>query len=172
MSFNLLDSVKQFFTNEVISKAASALGESQSNVSQAVSGAIPTILSSLVAKATSGDHGATNILQLAKEAAGSGVLGNLSSLFGSADNNNIITAGFDTVKSLFGDKFNNVVHAISNYSGIKDSSASALLSGIAPAALAVLGNHVNTNNTNAGGLASSLESHKSKILAELPTGIA
>jgi outer membrane protein OmpA-like peptidoglycan-associated protein len=172
MSFNLLDSVKQFFTNEVISKAASALGESQSNVSQAVSGAIPTILSSLVAKATSGDHGATNILQLAKDASGSGVLGNLGNLFGSADNNNIISAGFDTVKSLFGDKFNNVVHAISNYSGIKDSSASALLSGITPAALAVLGNHVNTNNTNAGGLASSLESHKSQILAALPTGLS
>jgi outer membrane protein OmpA-like peptidoglycan-associated protein len=172
MSFNLLDSVKQLFTNEVISKAASALGENQSNISQAVSGVVPTILSSLVAKATSGDHGATNILQLAKDAAGSGMLGKLGSLFGSADNNNIISAGFDTVKSLFGDKFNNVVHAISNYSGIKDSSAVALLSGITPATLAVLGNHVNTNNTNAGGLASSLESHKSQILSALPTGLS
>jgi hypothetical protein len=172
VSFNLLDSVKQLFTNEVISKAASALGESQSNVSQAVSGVVPTILSGLVVKATSGNHGASNILQLAKDAAGSGVLSNLGSLFGSADNNNIISAGFDTVKSLFGDKFNNVVHAISNYSGIKDSSVTALLSDIEAAALAVLGNHVNTNNTNAGGLASSLESHKSQILSALPTGLA
>ncbi len=40
MSFNLVDAAKGLFTNEMIGKASSYLGESESGISKALSGII------------------------------------------------------------------------------------------------------------------------------------
>ncbi|HLK27924.1 MAG TPA: DUF937 domain-containing protein, partial [Puia sp.] len=171
MSLNLLDSVKRLFNSEIVSKAAISLGESESGISKAISGVVPSVLSSIVAKATSGEHGATNILQLAKDAAGSDVLDSMGGLFNNNGKNSFLSAGFDTLKSLFGDKLTSVIHSIAGFAGIQTSSASALLSGVAPAALAVVGQHAITNNISASGLVQSLENSKGQILSALPLSL-
>jgi outer membrane protein OmpA-like peptidoglycan-associated protein len=171
MSLNLVDTVKSLFTNEIISKAASSLGETEGGISKAISGIVPLIIGSIVSKATSGEHGATNILQLAKDAAGSGILSNLGNLFTSNGDASYLSAGFDTLKGLLGDKLSSVLRSVSDYAGVKESSVSSLMSAAAPTALGVLGQHVQQTGLNTGSLVHTLSTEKDKIIAALPAGL-
>jgi OmpA-OmpF porin, OOP family len=168
MSFNLLDSVKGLFTNELIGKAASMLGESETGVNKAMGGIVPTVLSGLLSKSSSGD-GASGILNMAKEAAGSGILGNLGGLLGGGGGT--ASTILNMAGGLFGDKLGGIGKLISGFSGIKESSASSLLSMAAPAALGFLGKHASDNNLNASGLASLLSSQKDNIMSAMPAGL-
>ncbi len=169
MSFNLLDSVKGLFTNELMGKAASMLGESESGIGKAMGGIVPTVLSSLLSKSSSGD-GASGILNMAKEAAGSGLLGNIGGLLGGSGGGTASTI-LSMASGLFGDKLGGIGKLISGFSGIKESSASSLLSMAAPAALGFLGKHAADNNLNASGLASLLSSQKDNIMKAMPAGL-
>lgn len=166
MSFNLIDSVKGLFGNDLIGRAASLFGENESNVQKAVGGIVPSVLAGVLNKAGSGD--VQGILNMARDAAGSGILGNLGGLLGGGS---LLGKGADFLKGLFGDKTGNVAGAISNFAGIKESSASSLLSLAAPAALGVLGKHAADSNLSAGGLLSFLNSQKDSILNALPSGL-
>jgi outer membrane protein OmpA-like peptidoglycan-associated protein len=171
MSFNLLDSVKGLISNELVGKAASSLGESESSVTKAMSGILPSVLGGLVSKATSGGDGASSILDMAKGAASSGILGNLGNLFGGGGNSSLLSSGATMLSGLFGDKIGGIASLISNFAGIKQSSASSLMSMAAPAALGFLGKHASDNNLNASGLTSLLASQKDSIMKALPSGL-
>ncbi len=169
MSFNLLDTVKGLFTSDLISSAASSLGESEGGIQKALSGAIPSILAGLLNKADN-NEGASGILDLAKQAAGSGILNNLGGFLG-GDNSSLLSRGAEMLKGVLGDKAGGIAGLISNFAGIKHSSASSILSMAAPAALGALGNHAATNNLNAGGLMSFLSGQKDAIVNALPSGL-
>ncbi|MFT3845429.1 MAG: OmpA family protein [Lacibacter sp.] len=171
MSFNLLDSVKGLFTNELIGKAASMLGENEGGVSKALGGVVPTVLSGLLSKATSSNEGASGIFSLAQEAAGSGILGNLGGLLGGNDAGGNLGGVLKMASGLFGDKLGGIGKLISGFAGIKESSASSLLSMAAPAVLGFLGKHAADNNLNAGGLTSLLSSQKDNIMSAIPAGL-
>ena len=171
MSFDLINSVKGLFTNEIISKAASSLGESEGGISKAISGIVPTVISSIASKASSGNHGAINVLQLTKDAAGSGFLGNLGTLFTSSGDTSFLSGGFDILKSLFGDKLTTVLRSISDFAGIGESSASTLMSAATPAALSLLGQHAQQTGLTAGSLTHMLDGYKSQIARALPAGL-
>ena len=173
MAFNLLDAAKNLLPNDLISKAAGSLGESEGSIQKALSGAIPSVLAGLLNK-SSGSGGA-GILDLVKGAAGSGILSNLTGLFdgGSASSGGAGGVGATVLgwlRSIFGDKLNNIINAISGFAGIKSSSASAVLSMAAPAALAPIGKYASENNLSASDLGSFLQSQKSSILSALPSG--
>ena len=169
MSFNLLDTVKGLFNSNLISSAATSLGESEGGIQKALSGAIPSLLAGLVSKADSHEN-AGGLLDLAKQAAGSGILNNLGGFFGN-DNNNLFSKGAEMLKGVLGDKAGGIASLVSNFAGIKHSSASSLLSIAAPAALGALGKHAADNNLNAGGLMSFLASQKSSVMSALPSGL-
>ncbi len=170
MSFNLLDTVKGYIGNELVSKAAGHLGESESGISKALGGILPSILGGVVSKATSGGEGASGIMDMAKGALGSGLLGNLGSFFGGGDS--ILSKGAGLLSGLFGDKAGGITNAISSFAGIKESSASHLMSMAAPAALGAIGKHATDNNLDAGGLSSMLASQKDNIMSALPSGLS
>jgi outer membrane protein OmpA-like peptidoglycan-associated protein len=171
MSFNLLDSVKGLISNELIGKAASSLGESESSVTKAMSGILPSVLGGLVSKATASGDGASSILDMAKSAAGSGILGNLGNLFGGGGNSSLLSSGASMLSGLFGDKVGGIASLIANFAGIKQGSVSSLMSMAAPAALGFLGKHASDNNLSAGGLGSLLASQKDSIMKALPAGL-
>jgi outer membrane protein OmpA-like peptidoglycan-associated protein len=170
MSFNLLDTVKGLFTPALISNAATSLGESESGIQKALGGAIPALLASLVNKGGSAD-GASVILDLAKHAAGSGVLNNLGGFLGD-DNSNLLSRGAEMLKNILGDKAGGIASLVSNFAGIKHSSASSILSTAAPVALGALGKHAAENNMNANGLSTFLSSQKDSITNALPSGLS
>jgi len=170
MAFNLLDSVKGLISPDLISKAASTLGETEAGVSKAVSGVVPSILGSIISKGTSDIGGAGSVLSLAKNVADSGVLGNLAGLLGSGAST--AAGGINMLKTFLGDKLGSVVSSISNFAGIKESSASSLMSMVAPAALGVLGKHVTENDMTPSSLSNMLSSQKSSILGAIPGGLS
>jgi outer membrane protein OmpA-like peptidoglycan-associated protein len=172
MSFNLLDAVKNQFSGDLVSKASSLFGESEGGISKALSGIVPSVLGSVISKATSGGQGADSILSMAKSAAGGGggFPSGLSDFFGN-NGGGLLGKGLDLVKGLFGDKFSSIINAISSFAGIKSSSASSLFSMAAPAAMTSIGKHAAENNLSASGLASFLGSQKNSILNSLPGGL-
>jgi len=170
MSFNLLDSVKGLFSNELVSKAAASLGESEDGIQKVLSGAVPSVLAGLLGKASSSE-GASGILNMAKDAVGSGILGNLGG-FLDANNGGLLEKGGGMLKGLFGDKVNGIINLLSSHARVKQSSVSSVLSMAAPAALGTLGKHAADNNLSAGGLMNFLSSQKSAIINALPAGLS
>src|SRR5579859_6558229 len=145
MSFNLVEMVKNLFTPDLISKAASSLGESEGGISKALTGLVPTILGGLVSKANSGAAEAGNILSTAKEAANQGVMQIFGSMPGSGGGGTGalggLSGGLDAVKGLFGNKLGDITRAISSFAGIRETSASSLMSVAAPATLGAIGKY-------------------------------
>lgn len=166
MSFNLFDSVRGFLGNDVIDNASNVLGESEGNMQKAVSGAIPAVLTGIMDKAGSGDGG--NLLRMAKETFNSGMLSNIGRFF---TDNSLISRGTELLKGIFGDRLNNVSSMIASYAGIKPSSATALLSAAAPAALGALGSHASSTNMNTAGFLTFLNNQKDTILNAVPSGL-
>ena len=92
MSVNLLDSLKGYITPELISKASSALGESESGIAKATSAILPTLLSGLVNKSEDSNV-MGSVMDLVKQTSSSsdgGVLSNLGGLLtGNSGNSGI-----------------------------------------------------------------------------------
>jgi outer membrane protein OmpA-like peptidoglycan-associated protein len=167
MSFNLLDVVKSHLNSDVISQAASFLGESESGVSKAMGGILPTVLSGLASKSSS-STGAQEVADMAGDAHNSGILGNIGNFFGGGS---MLSKGADLVKGLFGGKLGGIVDVISGLGGLKSGSTSSLLSMALPVVLGSLGKHSADNNLGASGIASLLSSGKSSWASLLPGGL-
>ena len=171
MSFNLLDAAKGLFTSELVSKASSYLGESESGVTKALSGIVPIVLGGLADK-TSTHEGAITVANAANDSNNAGFMGNLGNFFNSDNNNGFLNRGSNLLGGLFGDAKSNIISTlISNFSGVKSSSSSALLSMAVPGILGLLGKHASSNNLNAGGIASLFSSQKNSISNAIPAGL-
>jgi OmpA-OmpF porin, OOP family len=170
MSFNILDAVKSHLTPNLISKASSFLGESDSAVGKAISGILPSVLGGLISKSSTDNAGATEVFNMSKEANSSGFMSNLGDIF--SDGGGLLSIGSGLVKSIFGSKADGIIDSIAGFAGVKKSSANSLMSMIAPVALSTLGNHAKTNNLNSSGLLNLLSSQKSSILNMLPDGLS
>lgn len=166
MSFNLLDTVKTLFNSDLVNKISSSLGESEGGTQKAISVAIPSVLTGLLSKAGSAG-GAGSLLSIAKEASNSGILGNLGGLLGGGSG---MSSLLGIAGNLFGDKLGNISKIIAGFAGIKESSASSLVSMAAPAAMAGLGKYASSSNLDTGGFLSLLNSQKDSILSAVPSG--
>ncbi|HEV9036148.1 MAG TPA: DUF937 domain-containing protein [Puia sp.] len=172
MAFNLLDSLKDIFTHDRVRAAAASLGETESNISKAISGIIPAIIGGIITRTDSGIDGASSILNMAKGASGTGILANLGNRFGDLQNSDFVTNGLDTAKRLLGDKLDTVATAVSRYAGIRESSVFSLLAVTAPAALGVLGKYAADSNLTPAGLSNLLSAQRPSVAASLPIGLS
>jgi OmpA-OmpF porin, OOP family len=169
MSFNLLDVIKNQFNSGLISKASSLLGENENGVSKAISGIVPSVLSGLISKGTSGSNGAEEVLNTAKTTSNGGLFNNLSELLGNGD---LLSKGSGLLKGLLGDKASGITTAISSFAGVKSSSVDTLMSMAAPMVLSSVGKHATENNLTSSGLMDMLNSQKGTILSALPSGLS
>lgn len=167
MSFNLIDAAKGLFTSELVGKASTFLGESETGVSKAVTGIVPTVLSGLLNKASS-HEGAGAVASMVEEQQSAGVLNGLGNFFGS-EGGGLLNKGAGLLSSLFGGKTEAVTGLISNFSGIRSSSAGSLMSMALPALLGLLGKHT---TGGASGISSLLSSQKDNIAAAVPSGLS
>lgn len=168
MSINIVDLVKNYVSQDLISKAGAFLGESEGGVSKAITGLIPSILGGIISKGTKSEADAQQILNSAQDAGNSGLLGNLGSLFGNAD---LLSKGTGWFNSLFGGQSNSIIDIISNFAGIKSSSSSSLISMLTPLIFGLLGKKAQDDNLNASGFSNFLASQKSNVLSALPAGL-
>jgi outer membrane protein OmpA-like peptidoglycan-associated protein len=148
MAFNLLDLIKGGMNSDLISKAASMLGENGDSIQKAMTGAVPTILSGMMHKVTDNNAsaGIMNLIQSGQE-----------------DGNHIIT-------SLFGDKADNAANAIAAHAGIKPESATRVLSMAAPLVSGGVGKAL-AGAGGIAGLAGLLFNNLDSIKAALPSGM-
>lgn len=169
MSFNLLDTVKNYFTSEFVNHASSGLGESSSGISKALSAIIPAGLLGIINKGTSGDAGAGSVLNMAKQSAvglpSAPGFSNLSNAESTAGSGNILS-------NIFGFNQSGIAGLISRFAGIKDSSASSLMSMGIPAILGLLGRHAEQNNMSSNDLSGFLSSQKDQVVNALPSGLS
>lgn len=166
MSFNLMETVKNYFTSEFTNQASSALSESGSGISKALTAIVPTALAGILSKSTSGTEGANSIFDMAKNAINN-VSGNIS-LSGTGN----VQKGNNILAALFGANQPEITGAISKFAGIKDSSASSLMSMGLPAIMGLLGKHAEQNNLSASGLSGFLSSQKDHIMKAMPSGLS
>lgn len=169
MSFNLIEASKGLFTNELIGQLSSNLGESENGITKAISAILPSIIGGISEQAET-TVGASTLLNLASDTHSSGVLNNLSALFGSSANGNK-SAGI--IGAIFSEsKLRSLVNMVSNFAGIKSSSTESLLGFAAPAIMGLIGNQVNNGGLNVSGLNSMLASQKSNLLTAIPASFA
>jgi outer membrane protein OmpA-like peptidoglycan-associated protein len=165
---NLLDSVKGLLSPELIGSASTFLGEDQSGITKALGAATPALLQGIISKAAT-DNGAS-ILDMAQQAAGSGILDNLGGLFGSSGSS-MMNLGSTLLSGLFGNKTNMLGNVISSFAGVKPSTGNSLLSALAPMALSLIGKHVVSNGLSGGGLLSWLTGQKDAVAKAMPAGL-
>ncbi len=165
MSFNLLETVKNYFTSDFTNQSSSILGENVSGISKALTAILPTALAGILNKSTSGTEGANKVFETAKNS-----IENVSenAPLTSVDNRG---KGSMMLNNFFGSAQTDLLGNISKYAAIKDSSTSALMSMALPPILGILGEHAEQNNFSASGLAGFLSSQKDHIMQAMPAGL-
>jgi outer membrane protein OmpA-like peptidoglycan-associated protein len=164
MSFNLLDTLKNSVGPDLVSKAAAMFGESESGITKTLGAGIPAILSGIISNA--GADGGQSMLNLSKQAAGSGIADNPASLFTAG-----ASTGNDFLSGIFGGKSGVISNLIASFTGVKQSTTNGLLGTLAPLALGFLGKHVMSNNLSAGGLLGFLNTQKEQVRNAMPAGL-
>ncbi len=169
MDTNLLKSLNGYLTPELISEASSLLGESNSGVTKALSGTMPTLLSGMLNNANNpkvmdGIFGLVND----KGFDSTKVLSSLPSLLSGSGNAATLGAGTNMLNLLFGNKQSGLFDLISSFAGVKSSSTSKLMGMAAPMILGMIGK----SGLNAGSLIKLLTSQKDEIHSALPSGFS
>jgi OmpA-OmpF porin, OOP family len=173
MAVNLVELAKGYLTSDIIQKAASFVGESESATQKAMNGIVPTLIAALANQAsTSG--GAEKLGRILDTGKYDGsALNNLGTLFSGGEiTQKAVTGGKDILNSLFGSKTEGLVDQIARFAGLRTGSASSLLALAVPLILNLLGRQRATIGQSPAALASLLGEQKSFLAGLLPTGIA
>lgn len=172
MSGSLLDSLSQMVTPDLLSQAASALGENQGGVSRGIGAVLPMLLGGVASRANDTNF-ASSLFKLVTDSRNDvGVLGDLGKLLSpGASSSPMMALGSQLLGSLFGNNLGAVGNALAGYAGIRPQSANSLLSMAAPMVLGLLGKQVKSGGLNISSLASLLTGQKSSIAAAMPSGL-
>jgi OmpA-OmpF porin, OOP family len=172
MAVNLVELVKGYLTPDIIQKAGSFVGESETATQKAMNGIIPTLIGAFAnqASTTSGAEKLSQMLDAGKY--DGSALNNLGSLFsGGETTQKAITQGKDILSSLLGNKTEGLIDQIARFAGIRTGSASSLMALAAPLIMNLLGRQRSTIGKSPSALASLLGEQKSFLSGLLPAGI-
>jgi OOP family OmpA-OmpF porin len=172
MAANLFEMMKGYLTPDIVQKAASFVGESESATQKAMNGIVPTLIAGLANQAST-NGGAEKLSRILDTGKYDGsALNNLGSLFsGGETTQKAITQGKDTLSSLFGNKTEGLVDQIARFAGLRTGSAASLLALLLPLILNLLGRQRSTIGQSPSALASLLGGQKSFLSGMLPAGI-
>jgi outer membrane protein OmpA-like peptidoglycan-associated protein/uncharacterized membrane protein YeaQ/YmgE (transglycosylase-associated protein family) len=166
MNINLIEQVAGLFSKDVVSQAAGHFGESESSISKALTGIVPSLLGGLASKSEM-PGGAHAVLDLIQKAGGGDIVNNVAGLLG---NSQQLAGGWDLVKGLFGSQSDNLLGKLAGFAGTKVSSTTGLMGMAMPIISGWIGKFMKDNDLNAAGLASLFSSQKSTIMSAIPAG--
>jgi len=173
MAANLMDLAKTALTPDLMQKVSALIGESPANTQKAVDGAIPSVLAGLLNFASSNPEGPARLISLLTQGNYTNLLGNLSGLLsGGSSTQDLLKTGKDLLGIIFGGRLGALTDLVANSSGIKSTSASSLLSLIAPLLLGLIGRETASQGLNASSLVSLLLGQKDLIARAAPAGLA
>ena len=166
MSYNLLETVKDYFSTEAIRQAgAAAVGESEGGIEKTLSRAIALVINSLAGLADQAG-GAEVLWGMAREAHDQGVLRpSTGRLVGGGGWQ---SRGAELMKSLLSDRYANTIETIAQGAGSQTSTVSNLVGVAAPVTLGVLGKYAAENELNAISLCHWLQEQQRMVSAIQP----
>jgi outer membrane protein OmpA-like peptidoglycan-associated protein len=120
----------------------------------------------------SSKEGASSLTDLIRDG-GFGVASeNVGSLFGGGKaTSNMMSTGTQLLGKFFGNNTSSVANAVAQAGGVSATSATKLLSLVAPLTLGVLGKRAATQGTGLTGVTSELLEQKSEIAGAVPSGL-
>ncbi len=170
MSTNLVSSIMQLLTPDLIARIASALGLERSIAQKAIAAGVPAILAGLASLASKpgGAQQLSNVLARQRPDMLETVM--TSSFTGSA-RTALSEEGSDQLSSLLGrGGLNGLMSAISTYTGMSQNKSETLLGLLAPMVMGAIGQQQRKAGFDSAGLVDLLTSQKSEIAAALPSG--
>src|SRR5262249_26972261 len=149
-----LDSLRELASPAILSIVTRQTNESESGVSRAFSAAIPAIAATIANRCDDGGF-MKEVADLASRTAADPdplkAVTRIASQGGTAVDTTTPTGGF--LSSLFGHNLSSMTDSVSNYAGIRSSSAASILSVAGPLVLGYLGRLMRSDNLTTAGLA-------------------
>ena len=169
---NLFEELRELLVGEVATRAASILGEKEEKVKIALEGLVPTFVGGLMKRA-SNEAGATTLLNVVKKSNKDGnIVDQLDLLLKNKESfAGFVEKGNSLVSMLLPDKKSSIATMISQFAGVRNSSATALLSVVAPLVVGKLGSLVTSQGLDKTGLANVILDQKSILLDETPENL-
>lgn len=171
MAFNIVDLVKDQISDQLLGQLAGAAGTDNNQASSALGGALPGLLSGLVGSANK--PGGAGALLDAVNKQDDGLIGNLGSMLGQGQGNQLAEQGSGLLSSLLGGgALSTLASVVGGMAGIGRGNSSSLLGLLAPIVIGVIKKQVLGSGLDAGGLASMLTSQQPNINAAMPQGMS
>ena len=162
MAINLIDLIKGQLSPETVSQVSTHLGESNSNVTSAVSALLPALIGGMA-----NNSGDSTLFTTLKGLASSDFVSQMASGSDSV-------AG--TIKSLisliFGGKADTLVNTVSNFAGVSPASGHQLLDLVGGSSFGFLGKYISDNNLDQNQFSSLLNDQKGIVSSLLPAGLS
>jgi len=170
MAINLVSTIMQFLTPDVIARIASALGLTRSDAQSGISAAVPGLLA-VLANAAAKPGGAQTMVDTIRQQ--SGLQDSLSGILGGSGQSAFIEKGSSMLSSLLGGGQDQSMLAgiIDRVAGIGQNASTSLLGMLAPVVMGLIGKQIGLGNLNAGSLTSLFTSQKEQIAQAMPTGM-
>jgi len=167
----MLDSFRELASPAILSILTRQTNESESAVSRAFSAAIPAI-GAMIANRSDDSGFMKELGDLAtRTAADPDPLKSITRLATSGGTGiDTTTPSGSFLSSLFGQNLSGMIDSVSNYAGIRGSSAASILSVAAPLVLGYLGRMMRSDNLTTAGLADRLRAHRNQLASAVPLG--
>jgi OmpA-OmpF porin, OOP family len=166
-----MDAVQRTLTPDVVRSASSLVGEPESATQKTLHAGVPAILSGLTNLVSSQD-GAGQLAGLIRDGGFGAAADNPRVLFGGGSaTSSMLDSGRQLVGTIFGQRSGPVADTLAKSGGVSSSSATKLLSLLAPLVMGVLAKRASAQGLTASGLANTLLSEKADIAAALPSGL-
>ena len=166
---NLFTSLTNIFNADVVSRIATYIDEPTEKTNKAVNALVYTIVGGLMKRTTS-EIGVNQLYNNIQKGRYDGnLIENLPTVLRDPTlTNTLITQGNDVISHLLPAMKSSIGMMISNYAGIRNSSAISLLGMTTSVVLQVLGKQVKDQKLDADGLAASLFSERSTLVNLVP----
>jgi hypothetical protein len=171
MATNLVSSVMQCLTPDLVAKIARTLGIDPDLAQKVVAAAVPAILASFggLAAKPAGAQQLSNALEQQHP----DMLAHITDAIGGSDQRAIADTGSGLLSSLLGGGgLNALVSAVSTHAGVDQKSGKSILGLLAPMVVGALGQQQRSDGLDADGIADLLSSQKDQIAAAMPSGLA
>ncbi|WP_434036356.1 DUF937 domain-containing protein [Formosa sp. 4Alg 33] len=169
MDNDLLKSLNNYLTPDLITQASDTLGETEANVFKSITNAIPTLLMGMLNK-TNDSTTMDLIMSLANsnDLDTSGVLLDLPRSLSSDRKKTTVEAGTTMLNLLFGNKQSSLFDILVNVTGVKKTSVSRIMLMTAPMILAYIRKSEYTTETLKQALLSQQDQIAKQAPSELP----
>ena len=158
---------------EFANTAASRYRESEGAIQKALGGALPLVLSGLLQKTSDTDAMGQIMSLLSSRANSSDILGNAKSLLqNDPSRSSQMELGESLLSTLFGGRLGSITSALADYAGIKNASASSLLTLLSSLVAALLGDRIRNDGLSRAGLSDWLNGQRGGIVRTLPGTLA